>query len=114
MSNKNTDIKSKWFNNLDNINHNKELLEKLIKNDAEEMVRKNYQKIAEGVLYKLFILKGDIGLIVLLESSQSVKNNLGAVSEWVYRINPDQNEVNMEVIEGYASDLEEYLNDLRN
>ena len=44
MSNKNTDIKSKWFNNLDNINHNKELLEKLIKNDAEEMVRKSGQQ----------------------------------------------------------------------
>jgi len=114
MSNKKTDIKNKWFNNLENMNHHKWLLEKLIKNDAEEMVRMNCQKIAEGVLYKLFVLKGNSDLIGLLESSQSVKNNLEAVSEWVYRKNPDQNDVDMEVIGKYVSDLEEHLNDLQN
>ncbi len=114
MQDKNTEIANNLKMQIHNIDQDDELFQILIQNDIEKEVRINCSKVAEGVLYKLFIPKENRDLVVLLESSNSDRNNLDAVAEWIYKRNPELREANLETIRTYHNDLEEYLDELRN
>lgn len=113
MGNVKIDIKNNLEKGIFNVDHHKELLDKLIKIDTEKEVRRNCQEIASAVSYKLYIFNEGKNLISVLGSPKLVNNNLDAISEWIYKRNPNLSEVKMEIISKYKNELQDFLNEYR-
>jgi hypothetical protein len=73
---------------------------------------KNCRQVAEAVAFRLSINIEGIEFRAIFLSSSSVKNNLDAIAEWLYKKDQNLSEVNDELIRKYKSELEVFLSEL--